>query len=89
MVTPLSREILLERRQRTPEQSALWDKLSLSQKFATSSLNQYGYNLAFIRSSGSNNLAILLYNDEQGKRKSATVNSDGEIDTAPNIVVRN
>ena len=68
MVNPLSREILLERRQRTPEQ---------------------GYNLAFIRSSDNNNLAILLYNDEQGKRKSATVNSNGEIDTSPNIVVRN
>ena len=56
----LEREVLLERRQYTAEQSNLWDKLSLAQKFATSSLIQFGYDLSFIRSSKTGNIAYLL-----------------------------
>jgi hypothetical protein len=77
------RETLLERRHYTSEQSAWWDKLTLAQKFAASSLTQFGYDLAFIRSSNAGSLAVLLC-----EGKPATINSDGEIDTAPSIVVR-
>lgn len=83
MQAVLEREVLLERRQYIPEQSNLWDKLSLAQKFATSNLLQFGYDLAFIRSSKSGNLAVLLCNDN-----AATISSDGEIDTTPNISIR-
>jgi len=83
MQTALEREILLERRQYTPEQASLWDKLSLAQKFAASSLNQFGYDLAFIRNSSNGRTAILLCND-----KVATIADDGEIDTSPNITIR-
>jgi hypothetical protein len=79
----LEREILLERRQYIPEQSNLWDKLSLAQKFATSSLTQFGYDLAFIRGSKSGNIAILLCDSN-----AATISDEGEINTSPNIIIR-
>lgn len=77
------REALLERRHFDSNQSEWWDKLSLAQKFAASSLTQFGYDLAFIRSSNAGTLAVLLC-----EGKPATINGDGEIDTSPNIVVR-
>lgn len=77
------REVLLERRHYTPEQAALWDKLTLAQKFAASSLNQFGYDLSFIRNSKVGCLAILIC-----EGKAATVTSDGEIDTSPQITIR-
>lgn len=80
----VEREILLERRQAQCEQESLWDKLSLAQKFAASSLTQFGYDLAYIRSSQQGNIAILLRDDVV-----ATIADDGEIDTSPTIKVRN
>lgn len=79
----LEREVLLERRQYVPEQSNLWDKLSLAQKFATSSLTQFGYDLTFIRSSKAGNVAVLLCDSN-----AATISDDGEINTSPNITIR-
>ncbi len=73
-----------ERRQYNPDLSILWDKLTLAQKFAASNLNQFGYDLAFIRSSEIGCMAVLLSNDD----RIATVMSDGEINTAPDIQVR-
>lgn len=78
-----NREVLLERRHFTAEQSNLWDKLSLAQKFATSSLTQFGYDLAFIRSSSAGSIAVLLCDNN-----AATISDDGEIDTAPSITIR-
>ena len=83
MQAVLERETLLERRHDDQEQETLWDKLSLAQKFAASSLTQFGYDLAFIRNSNQNNLAILLCDGN-----AATISDDGEIDTAPGIIVR-
>ena len=77
------REVLLERRHYVPEHANLWDKLSLAQKFAASSLTQFGYDLAFIRSSNTGSMAVLLCNGN-----AATISCDGEIDTSPNITVR-
>lgn len=77
------REELLERRHLEGAEVEWWDKLSLAQKFAASSLTQFGYDLAFIRSSSAGTLAVLLC-----EGKPATINSDGEIDTSPNITVR-
>lgn len=79
----LEREVLLERRQYTPEQSSLWDKLSLAQKFAASSLTQFGYDIAFIRNSQAGSLAILLCDGN-----AATINDEGEINTSPSITIR-
>ncbi|WP_448213985.1 hypothetical protein [Colwellia sp. MEBiC06753] len=77
------REVLLERRQQEQVQSTLWENLTLAQKFAASSLLQFGYNLAFIRNSSAGSLAILLC-----EGKPATISGDGEIDTSPHIAIR-
>lgn len=79
----VEREVLLERRIAQSEQESLWDKLSLAQKFAASSLTQFGYDLAYIRSSQQGNVAILLRDSAV-----ATIADDGEIDTAPTIKIR-
>jgi len=79
----LEREVLLERRHYSPEQASLWDKLSLAQKFAASSLTQFGYDLAFIRNNSKGSMAILRCDGN-----SATISDDGEIDTSPSITIR-
>lgn len=79
----MEREMLLERRQNSSEQSQLWDKLTLAQKFSASSLTQYGYDLAFIRTSRAGSLAILLSDGN-----AATILDDGKIDTSPDIYIR-
>ena len=77
------REVLLERRHSDQDQSTLWEQLTLAQKFAASSLTQFGYDLAYIRNSQAGSLAILLCDGNK-----ATITSDGEIDTAPHINIR-
>jgi len=77
-------EPLLNRRSYTPEQSALWDTLSLSQKFATSSLYKFGYNLVFIRNQKNNSSIAVLSCGES----IATISVEGEINTNPDIVIR-
>jgi len=77
------RETLLERRLDNPSQGSLWNKLSLAQKFAASSLTQFGYELTYIRNSAMGDMAILLCNGN-----AATISGEGEIDTSPSIVIR-
>ena len=77
------REILLERRKESVVVETLWGKLSLAQKFAASSLAQFGYDLTYIRDSSAGKLAILLCNGNV-----ATISNEGEIETSPNIVIR-
>jgi hypothetical protein len=79
----LEREALLERRQSVSDPSTLWDKLSLAQKFAASSLTQFGYDLAYVREQQEGSMAILLCDNN-----AATISADGEINTAPAINVR-
>ena len=76
------RESLLERRQYN-NTSELWDQLSLTQKFAASTLTQSGYEIAFIRSSQIENLAVFLY-----ENNTATISNDGEINISPNLTLR-
>jgi hypothetical protein len=84
MQATAQREALLERRQQTNiATDTLWNKLTLAQKFAASSLTQFGYDLTYIRNSNTRGLAILLCNDN-----AATITSEGEINTSPNIVIR-
>ncbi|MFT7008074.1 MAG: hypothetical protein ACJAXJ_002613 [Colwellia sp.] len=78
------REVLLERRQQGVVVETLWGKLSLAQKFSASSLAQFGYDLTYIRNSNAGSLAILLCNGN-----AATISSEGEIETSPDIIIRN
>jgi len=73
----------LERRHYQADYSVLWDKLSLAQKFAASSLTQFGYDLAFIRNSSMGSLAVLMCDGNV-----ATISDEGEIDTSPTITIR-
>ena len=83
MQASAQRAALLARRQQSVAVETLWGKLSLAQKFAASSLAQFGYDLTFIRNSNAGNLAILLCNGNP-----ATISSEGEIDTSPDIIIR-
>ncbi len=77
------REILLERRVESQDIESLWHELSLAQKFAASSLTQFGYELQFIRQSQQENLAVLNCDGHI-----ATISNEGEIDASPNIQLR-
>lgn len=85
MQATAQRETLLERRQQYNIASdTLWNKLSLAQKFAASSLTQFGYDLTYIRNSNIKSLAILFCNGNV-----VTISSEGEINTSPKIIIRN
>lgn len=77
------RESLLERRKEKPEDNNLWHKLSLTQRFASTTLAQCGYELTYIRQSESGDTAIL-----QRDKKVATICAEGYINTSPNISIR-
>ncbi|MGJ8693911.1 MAG: hypothetical protein ACSHW0_15695 [Thalassotalea sp.] len=73
-----------ERRQYTPESHELWAHLTMSQRLAVTNLNNYGYQLSFIRKTeGNHGLAILTCGDAK-----ATVDLDGEIESDPKINFR-
>ena len=73
----------LERRKEAPEQSIWWSKLSLAQKFSASSLGKFGYELLFIRNEATRCIAILQCN-----AGIAVITEDGEINTSPEITLR-
>jgi len=76
----LNTAISQNRRINTPSTSLLWNKLTVSQKFSTSSLVGFGYDLKFIRDE---NIAVLTCDDNV-----ATIDLDGCINTSPNIAIR-
>ncbi|MDO6447367.1 hypothetical protein Q4493_16470 [Colwellia sp. 1_MG-2023] len=77
------RDPLIERRSSQNNFDELWSNLTLAQKFAASSLTKYGYELAYIRCSTAGNVAFMTVDNHV-----ATIEMDGEINTAPNINVR-
>ena len=79
----VSTQAAQERRCYSPDQSALWDRLSITQKFSAKSLTQFGYELAFIRHTSDGNMAVLL-----GNGNAATIDGDGDINTSPDITIR-
>jgi hypothetical protein len=74
---------LFERREHPIDPSALWDILSLAQKFSVSSLGKFGYELSYVRNEQKRNLAILICNS-----KIAVVTEDGDINITTNLKVR-
>lgn len=60
-----------------------WERLNMAQKFSVAELQRFGYELAFVRRSPSFSLAVL----KSGVRL-ASVDQDGQIDTAPSIALR-
>ncbi|EJI84451.1 MULTISPECIES: hypothetical protein [Alishewanella] len=72
-----------ERRQTEKDLNYFWDQLSLAQKFSVAELQRYGYQLQFVRHLPYGKLAVL---DFDGKL--AAIDQEGQIDTAPDIVLR-
>ncbi|WP_057832938.1 hypothetical protein [Colwellia sp. TT2012] len=84
MAVAMRREDLLERRQNMPSDADdLWEELTLAQKFAASSLTQFGYQLNFIRDLHDKHIAVLTCNENI-----AVISKGGEINTHPNIQIR-
>lgn len=84
MAVAMQREALLERRVPTQENfNDLWEELTLAQKFAASSLTQFGYKLNFIRDFHDTHMAVLSCNENI-----AVISKVGEINTHPNIEIR-
>ncbi len=84
MAVAMQREALLERRQEiATDNDELWEELTLAQKFAASSLTQFGYKLNFIRDYHNTHIAILTCNENV-----AVITKGGEINTSPNISIR-
>ncbi|HBY87086.1 MAG TPA: hypothetical protein DEO86_14575 [Colwellia sp.] len=84
MAAAMQREYLLERRQEVLEDTdKLWESLTLAQKFAASSLAQFGYKLNFIRDFHDTHVAVLSCNDNI-----AVISKGGEINTHPKIRIR-
>ena len=84
MAVAMQREYLLERRQEMlGDTDKLWENLTLAQKFAASSLAQFGYKLNFIRDFHDTHVAVLSCNDNI-----AVISKGGEINTHPKIKIR-
>ena len=68
---------MIERRQASLEHSIWWEK------FSASSLGKFGYELAFVRHEQGRNIAVLTCASDV-----AVITEDGEINTAPDIRIR-
>lgn len=80
---PASSTSFIERRAEPPEQSIWWNRLSLAQKFAASSLGKFGYELAFVRNEQGHSVAVMFCGDSV-----SAINEDGDINATPNISLR-
>lgn len=74
---------MLERRQKSIEHSVWWTKLTLAQKFSASSLGKFGYELSFVRKEQGQNIAVLTCDSGI-----AVITEDGDINTSPDIRIR-
>jgi len=83
MVMLVQETDMLERRQSFVESPALWNILSLAQKFSVSSLGKFGYELSFVRNDEGHNLAVLTCNSGV-----AVVTEDGDINITNSLKVR-
>ena len=72
-----------DRRFSSPTRQALMSRLTMSQKFAVNSLNQYGYNLEFVRIDESSSMAVMMAGSNI-----ATVDAQGDINTSPELTIR-
>ncbi len=61
-----------------------WLKLTLAQRFSATSLTKYGYELLFIRNSCGGSTAVMVLQNGTP----ATISEDGDINTTPDIHIR-
>lgn len=73
----------LERRRQVRDLSYFWDMLSMAQKFSVSELQRFGYELTFVRQQEQQRLAVL-----RAGPKMASIDENGQINTAPSVLLR-
>lgn len=74
---------MFERRHHTPSFNEHMDLLSDEQRIAMYDLNNFGYDLAFVRTTSHGKLAILTQGDSV-----ATIDHFGDIEVNPEIILR-
>ncbi|RVT44390.1 hypothetical protein EMM73_16880 [Rheinheimera sediminis] len=72
-----------ERRREPRDLNFFWDMLNMAQKFSVSELQRYGYELSFVRQQEQQSLAVL-----KAGAKMASIDQDGQINTAPRVFLR-
>jgi len=72
-----------ERRHLSPNKHELWSQLNVSQQASVSSLYTYGYELAFIRISSREKIAVMLLNGNP-----IVIDGEGTINAHPEIQIR-
>ncbi|MEW6999206.1 hypothetical protein AADZ86_16090 [Colwelliaceae bacterium BS250] len=71
------------RRHSALNRQVLWPNLNDNQKISANALFNYGFELSFIRNHAIESLVGLVLDG-----KTATINNDGDIDTSPDINIR-
>ena len=72
-----------DRRLEQPHIDQHWDRLSTAQRFAFYTLAKLGYQLLFVRQSSHEKTAVARQDD-----KLVTIDSEGDIDFAPTLILR-
>lgn len=70
-------------RRRSLDHHEWWDSLNYAQKFAASSLYQFGYDIKFVRHLDSGTLVVMCLGKEV-----VTIDEEGVIDSHPEIRLR-
>jgi hypothetical protein len=80
------RDTLIERRDLCVggDANSDWQKLTLAQRFSATSLTKYGYELLFVRNSCVGSTAVMVLQNGTP----ATISEDGDINTTPDIYIR-
>lgn len=72
-----------ERRREPRDLSYFWDMLNMAQKFSVFELQRFGYELSFVRQQEQQRVAVL-----KAGHKMASIDEDGQINTAPKVSLR-
>tara|TARA_R110002126_G_scaffold43555_15_gene124906 strand:- start:1628 stop:1858 length:231 start_codon:yes stop_codon:yes gene_type:complete len=75
--------MIQERRQTVKDMHYFWEELNLAQKFSVAELQRYGYELWFVRQQNEQKIAVLIAGG-----KMAAIDNEGQINTAPDVVLR-
>lgn len=75
--------MIQERRQTDKDMHYFWEELNLAQKFSVAELQRFGYELRFVRKQDKHKIAVLFAGD-----KIAAIDNEGQINTAPTVVLR-
>lgn len=75
--------VVEDRRAEEKDLDYFWDRLNVAQKFSVSELQRFGYELSFVRQQEQQRVAVL-----KAGPKMASIDEDGQINTAPKVFLR-